>query len=348
MARKNTSVPPLKRRLYSPCTIFGTFVLFYIVHAQTCCMVSLVRGTITTLDTLTHKPLYRYRTVATPGTVSSAQLKNAASSSAWLSTFNQGPLTCTRHRTITCRQNTHIRMLKLVLSLLLSTTAQAVAQSTGPSQPPPMSQPNTQYPVYTPTNFVRLMVVAQYNYVTNAPFLTAVVTTQGDDLVVASIPNGDPPTAFNVTEKGFRAQNGKFLHFDKVQGRLHLDSDPHNETQYMDDGSIYSTDVPGEYVGLNLCPQARNIFTLRFGVPCTDYYVQLFPIPPQHLTGLWENHTQYPSPRQRGWMNWDAENITLGDNTTLAPMLSIQTIGASHKLEVAWTWVLLAFTMFFF
>ncbi|KAG5361564.1 hypothetical protein CJU90_2953 [Yarrowia sp. C11] len=240
-----------------------------------------------------------------------------------------------------------IQILWLILSLLLNTASGATQnQPVGPQQQALRQYGNT-YPLYTPSTVVRLMVVARADYVSSAPLLTAVVTTQGDDLVVASIPNGDPPTAFNVTENGFRAQNGKFLFFDKTQGRIHLDSEPHNETQYMSDGSIYTTDAPPDYLGPNLCPQARNIYTIKFGVPCSDYYVKLYPIPPQHLTGMWENHTQYPSPRQRGWMNWDAENITLGDNTTVAPLVSIQMRGAGKKLEVMWTWAFLAFSLFF-
>lgn len=205
--------------------------------------------------------------------------------------------------------------------------------------------------MYTPTNFVRLMVVSRWDYVAMMPFLTAVVTIQGDDLVVASIPNGDPPASFNVTEDGFRAQNGKYLFFDRNSQRLRLDSNTHNETQYMPDGSIYSTDVTGsDYISLNLCPGPRNIYTVTFGAHCTNYFVNLFPIPPQHLTGLWENHTQYPSPRQRGWMNSDVENVTIGDNTTIAPMLTIgpSVRGTGYRLELTWSWVLLALAMFFF
>lgn len=243
---------------------------------------------------------------------------------------------------------------QLILTLLLLSAAQAAGQATQAMPPPPpeqstMRQSSSQYPMYTPTNFVRLMVVSRWDYVSSMPFITAVVTTQGDDLVVATIPNGDPPTAFNVTEDGFRAQNGKYLFFDPVAKRVRLDSEPHNETQYMVDGSIYSTDIVGEYISINLCPGPRNILTLNFDWPCGNNFVNIFPIPPQHLTGLWENSTEYPSPRQRGWLNWDAENITIGDNTTVAAMLPINGSmrGAGSRLELAWTWALLALAMFF-
>lgn len=250
-----------------------------------------------------------------------------------------------------------MRPAQLIPSLILWSTALAAGQGATQAMPPPppeqqtMRQASSSYPMYTPTNFVRLMVVTRWDYVSVMPFITAVVTTQGDDLVVATIPNGDPPTAFNVTEDGFRAQNGKFLFFDRVAQKVRLDSQPHNETQYMEDGSIYSTDITGDYIALNLCPGPRNIYTINFGWPCGNNFVNLYPIPPQHLTGLWENQTEYPSPRQRGWLNWDAENVTIGDNTTVAPMLTIGTTrGTASRPELAWTWLwaLLALAMFFF
>lgn len=198
-----------------------------------------------------------------------------------------------------------------------------IATAFSATPPPPPIQPNSLpgYPSYTPTNIVRLMVVAKDD---RAPFLTGVVTTQGDRLVVANIPNGDPPTAFNVTQRrGFRAQNGKYIFFDFENQKIHLDTKPHNDTQYLSNGSVYVPErVPGEQNRpLYICPGPGNIFSIEFG--CTfGAEIDIFPIPPQHLTSLWENHTEYPSPKQRGWLN-PGVNVTvdfLGDNSTFDPI----------------------------
>ncbi|KAG5358110.1 hypothetical protein CJU89_4609 [Yarrowia sp. B02] len=183
--------------------------------------------------------------------------------------------------------------------------------------------------MYTPTTFVRLIVVAREDYAGSMPFLTAVVTTRGDELVVAANPNGDPPTAFNVTEDGFRAQNGKYLFFDRTRKRVRLDAQPHNETQYIN-GTVYTSDVT-ERLSVSLCPTPDNIYALTFDWPCGNAFVELYPIPPQHLTALWENTTEYPSPRQRGWIAED-------DNSTIpAAMLVVgATRSGGGRVEVGW------------
>lgn len=187
------------------------------------------------------------------------------------------------------------------------------------------------------------MVVAQTDA---SPFLTGMITTQGDRLVVANIPNGDPPMAFNVTaEKGFRAQNGKYIYFDYNNYVVRLDDQPHNETIYMEDGSVMTADMPaGVYPSVFLCPGPGNVFTLGFYSSCQfGSFVDIYPIPPQGLTQLWENHTQYPSPHQRGWLNWDVVNTTLGDNSTFDPSMITSEFGqgtvlrgAGEKVTVGW------------
>lgn len=201
------------------------------------------------------------------------------------------------------------------------------------------------YPFYLPTTIVRLMVVALDD---TGPFLTGAITTKGDRLVVANIPNGDPPAAFNVTaEHGFRAQNGKYIYFDYANRQVRLDDNPHNETQYMEDGSIstlgYSADGNIDVYVL-MCPGAGNVFTLSYSGDC-DFgaNVAIFPIPPQGLTELWSNSTLYPSPQNRGWLNWDAVNTTVGDNSTYDPNQLASALygqeapkGGARRMEVGW------------
>lgn len=158
------------------------------------------------------------------------------------------------------------------------------------------------------------MIVAQNDI---APFLTGLITTQGDKLVVANIPNGDPPTAFNYTvERGFQAQNGKYIYFDYPNYVVRLDDEPHNETQYLSDGRIFTTTVV-PFVGdpnIVLCPGPGNVHTISYYHRCDHgdgAFIDIYPIPPQGLTQLWENRTRYASPKQRGWLG-DFEDSPVG------------------------------------
>lgn len=205
------------------------------------------------------------------------------------------------------------------LSIALVTWT-SLASLASAASPEPTKEPVP--PNYAPSNFVRLMAVAVDP---DAPFLTAVVTTNADQLVVANIPNGDPPTAFNVSVGGFRAQNGKFLFLNPGQ-LLTLVAEPHNETEYMSDGSInVANQGPMNSSNtLRACPGSGNIFTLSMNMACPQgSIVQLFPIPPQYLSLMWENATKYPTPKQRGWLVAGAnESGMLGDNSTFIPFKS--------------------------
>ncbi|KAG5358109.1 hypothetical protein CJU89_4608 [Yarrowia sp. B02] len=175
--------------------------------------------------------------------------------------------------------------------------------------------------LYQPTHFVRLMAVATFGR--NTPFLTAMVTTKDDRLVIANIPNGDPPTAFNVTEeRGFQAPNGKYIFFDAQTKRVRLDDNPHNETQYLPGGAISTTNWPNPATNFEiwLCPESGSIYSIGFLDDCgLQWQITLYPIPPQSLTGLWENTTRYPLAHQRGWLDSNMTNVTLGDNSTFNP-----------------------------
>ncbi|KAG5356368.1 hypothetical protein CJU89_6097 [Yarrowia sp. B02] len=201
-------------------------------------------------------------------------------------------------------------------------------------------------PGYYPDHLVRLMAVASTG--TNTPFLSAVVTTKDDKIVVAAIPNGDPPTAFNKTdERGFQAQNGKYIFFDPQRRRVRLDNQPHNETQYIYSAGGTISTIAGSAAGMDLylCPESGSIYSLGFMDDCgLGWEIQLYPITPQSLTGLWENTTLYPLPRQKGWLDSNMSAVELGDNSTFNPsQLSGFTVAGAGQTEtsrILWALVL--------
>lgn len=216
----------------------------------------------------------------------------------------------------------------------------AVCWSGDPLSPENMNHqkkpPPPGYPVYHPTNLVRLMVVAKQD---GGPFLTAVVTTQGDKLVVSNIANGDPPAAFNHSaEYGFRAQNGKYIFFDYPNYTVRLDKEPHNETQYMPDGTIMTANPPSVALDpvVNLCPQGDGTYTFSYYGFCNgQFMVDIYPIPPQSLTALWENRTRYDSPKQKGWL--DSRDLNNTDNSTFEYVTK-----KSGGVKVEWSWTVLS------